>query len=248
MIEPYENKPASETGGTTIAPDDLNRLVRLLDARGWQISAAATGDRAIRMALDAYDHAVRSNPLPERGRRHRIDRIGIVDPADLPRFGRLNIIASLQPEVGQMDAWIRGLGAERAERALPYASLAAAGGRLALGTGWPAGPLNPLAAISAAVNRGLEDSDPQPERLAVKRAVAALTSGPAYASFDEQRKGSLKPGMLADIVVLTHDIFDAPGRLASTSVAVTIFDGKIVYRRGDTQSLITNHESLITNR
>jgi predicted amidohydrolase YtcJ len=192
------------------------------------------------MALDAFDHAVRSNPVPERGRRHRIDRIGIVDPADVPRFGRLNIIASLQPTVGRMDASMNSLGPERAERDRPYASLASAGGRLALGTGWPAAPLNPLAAIDAAVNRALEDGDPAPERLAVKRAIAALTSGPAYASFDEQRKGSLKAGMLADIVVLTNDIFDAPTRLPSTAVAVTIFDGKIVYRRDSGQSLITN--------
>jgi hypothetical protein len=242
MLEPYSGKPEGGAGESSIAPDDLNRMVRLLDARGWQVTTGAEGDRAVRMALNAYEHAARSNPEPARGRRHRIERVGLVAAEDLPRFRRLHVLASMQPlegfpVEGRLDAWMRNVGAERAARAWPYGSLAAAGGRVAFGTGWPSAALNPMAAIHAAVNRApLDDpaseGSPATEQLPLKRAIDAFTSVPAYASFDEQRKGSLKAGMLADLVVLSTDIFDAPAEeLASTTVAVTIFDGKIVYRR-----------------
>ncbi len=242
MLEPYTGKPEGVSGGSSIAPDDLNRMVRLLDARGWQVTTGAVGDRAVRMALDAYEHAARSNPEPARGRRHRVERIGLVDVEDLPRFRRLHVIASMLPLhgvplEGRLEAWVRNVGAERAARAWPYGGVAAAGGKVAFGTGWPSAALNPMAAIHAAVNRATLDGAPAEgrsgtERLSLTRAIDAFTSVPAYASFDEQRKGSLKAGMLADLVVLSTDIFDAPAEeLASTTVAVTIFDGKIVYRR-----------------
>jgi predicted amidohydrolase YtcJ len=236
MLEPYENKGPPFAGDTAITPDDLNRVVRMLDARGWQVTAEAVGDRAVRMALDAFEHARRSNPQVEKARRHRIDGIGIVDAADLPRMGRLGLIASMEPLQGvslqgRVDAWVRNLGPERALRAWPYRSVAAAAAKLAFGTGWPAAPLNPMAAIHTAVNGGGATGTGD-ERISLERAIDAFTSGPAYASFDEQRKGSIKAGMLADLVVLSNDIFKAPAsQLMSTTVAVTIFDGKIVYRR-----------------
>ncbi len=103
-------------------------------------------------------------------------------------------------------------------------------------SGWPAGPLNPMETLHAAVNRDAgADSAPAPDAPAItlERAIDACTSGAAYASFDEQRKGILEAGMLADLVVLSNDIFSAPpSRLRAASVAVTIFDGRIVYRKG----------------
>ncbi len=242
MLDPYAGKADDAAGEPLVAPDDLNRTVRLLDARGWQVTTAAIGDRAVRMALDAYDHAVRSNPAPPRGRRHRVERIGFVDPQDMPRFRRLQAVASFLPLEaiplsGRPDQWEHTVGTARAAHAWPYGSVAAAGGRVAFGTGWPAAALNPMAAIHAAVNRAALENPPDTgsdgsERLTLKRAIDAFTSVPAYASFDEQRKGSLKAGMLADLVVLSTDIFEAPPEeLQATTVAVTIFDGKIVYRR-----------------
>lgn len=242
MLEPYVGKSEGVSGDTAVAPDDLNRMVRLLDARGWQVTTGAVGDRAVRMALDAYAHAERSNPAPVRGRRHRVERIGLVDAADLPRFRSLNVIASMLPlqglpHDGRLGAWVRNVGVERAARAWPYGSIAAAGGKIEFGTGWPSAATTPMAAVHAAVNRATIDNAPpergsESERLSLKRAIDAFTSVPAYASFDEQRKGSLKPGMLADLVVLSSDIFAAPSEeLASTTVAVTVFDGKIVYSR-----------------
>ncbi len=243
LLLPYENN-ADDSVPDTVGPDSLNKLVRLLDARGWQVTIDAFGDRAVHVALDALEHAARSNVTPERGRRHVVEGIELVDAADVPRFGRLDAIASLTPGIpsGQLiESWSQLAGAERTSRAWPAGSLAASHARLALATGWPSAPLDPIAAIHAAVARTTADGLPEggwspAERISLKRAIDAFTSVPAHASFDEQRKGSLKKGMLADIVVLSRDIFHASEpELARTTVAVTIFDGKIVYR-GDARA------------
>jgi hypothetical protein len=199
----------------------------------------AAGDRAVRMALDAYRHAARSNLAPARGRRHRIEHAESIDPADLGRFGALGVLASMQAvDPGRVEMRTRALGAERAARGWPFRSIVSAGGRLIFGSDWPAGPMRPLLGVRAAVTRTTPDGTPAGgwtprERLTLEAALKAYTSVPAWASFDDQRKGTLAPGMLADIVVLSSDIFDEPAsRLASVTVDVTIFDGKIVYRRG----------------
>lgn len=242
MLAPYANR--ADGGEPTLAADDLNRGVRLADARGWQVMAHAIGDRAIRMALDAYAHAERSNPVPPRGRRHRIEHIETVDPADIGRFGALGVIASMQPFHGspspvQIDVWTRNIGEERASRGWPYRSIAAARGPLAFGSDWPVVSLNPMLGLHTAVNRTTPDGIPEggwypAQRIALKAAINAYTSGSAWASFDEQRKGTLTPGMLADMVILSDNVFSSkakPAALASTRVAVTVFDGKVVYRR-----------------
>jgi predicted amidohydrolase YtcJ len=246
MLQPYDGKP-EHAGPDRVDRDAFNRFVRLLDARGWQLTAEASGDRAVRIALDAIEHATRSNAQPGRGRRHRIEGVELVDAVDVPRFGRLGAIATIRPQFGnptteRLDAWTLAVGAERASRAWPCRSIVSARGKLAFGSGWPEAPLNPMAAIQTAVNRTTIDGLPEggwtdAERVSVKRAINAFTSVPAYASFDEQRKGSLKKGMLADLVVLSVDIFENPeAQLAGTTVAVTIFDGKIVYRRNATST------------
>jgi predicted amidohydrolase YtcJ len=241
MLAPYAG--GTTNGTPTIGPDEFNRMVRLLDARGWQVMTHAAGDRAVNMALTAYEHAVRSNPPPERGRRHRIEHLETVDATDIPRFGALGVIASMQPYHGspsRVDVWLENVGAERASRGWPYSRIAAGAGRLAFGSDWPVAPLNPLLGLHTAVTRttpeGLPEGGWYPgERLALEAAIDAYTSGAAWASFDEQRKGTLAAGMLADLVVLSEDIFEAPAsRLASTRVDVTIFDGRIVYRRSGT--------------
>jgi len=241
VLQPYETRP-DDNGPTHVDPDALNRLVRLIDARGWQITLEASGDRAVRMALDALEHAAKSNKEPEKGRRHRIEGVELVDAVDVPRFGRLRTIAAIRPDEmsptsERREAWERSMGSERASRAWPAGSLVSARGQLAFGTGWPIHPMDLFGTMQTAVTRATADGLPEggwaaAERVSVKRAINAFTSVPAYLSFDEQRKGSLKKGMLADLVVLTTDIFDAPeAELNRASVAATIFDGKIVYQR-----------------
>ena len=242
MLSPYANRP--DAGAPKIEPDTLNRSVRLADARGWQLMTHAIGDRAIRMALDAYAHAERSNPVPPRGRRHRIEHVETVDRADIGRFGALGVIASMQPFHGspspsQIDVWSRNIGEERAARGWPYRSISRNKGRLAFGSDWPVVSLNPMLGVHTAVNRTSPDGVPEggwyaDEKLPVKTVIDAYTSGAAWASFDDQRKGTLTAGMLADIVILSGDVFSSKMKLAdlaSIRAVVTVFDGKVVYER-----------------
>lgn len=239
MLEPYSE---SESAGVPrFDPDDLNRLVRLADAAGWQVITEANGDRAVRMALNAYAHAVRSNRPPARGRRHRIDGAAVVDAADMNRFGPLGVVVSMQPALrsGGTDArdrLARGIGPARAAAAFAFAGIAGET-RLLLGSGWPAGTLDPLRALDMVVTgspqaEAAEDTARTGRRLELKAAIDAYTSMPAWASFDNQRKGVIAPGMLADLVVLSDDIFAANAQSpGAASVALTIFDGKVVFRR-----------------
>jgi predicted amidohydrolase YtcJ len=242
LLEPYANR--SSSGEAHYDADDLNRVVRRLDGRGWQVLTDAAGDRAVQWALNAYEHAVRSNPEPKRGRRHRIEHADIVSSTDVPRFGALGVIASTQPFLGspseeRLGLWSRHLGAERGSTGWPLRSIAGKRGHLAFGSDWPAAPLNPMLGVMTAVTRTTPDGTPEDawvpeERIALKSALDAYTSGAAWASFDEQRKGTIEAGMLADLVVMSDDIFSAPpSRLSSATVEITIFDGKVVFRRAE---------------
>jgi predicted amidohydrolase YtcJ len=239
MLAPYANRPT--TGGAArVTPQQLNAVVTMLDRRGWQVMTHAIGDAAVRMALDAYE-AAGANPEPERGRRHRIEHIETIDPADVPRFGALGVVASMQPVHATPsptpgDVWSANLGPERAARGWLWGGIARAGGPLAFGSDWPVMGLDPLTGLHVAVTRTTEDGLPPggwipSERLPLRQAIHAYTRDGAWASFDEQRKGTLARDMLADLVVLSDDIFAAPGSLADVEVVVTIADGKVVYRR-----------------
>jgi predicted amidohydrolase YtcJ len=241
MLEPYANRPAIK-GDARFTPEQLNKVVAMLDKRGWQIMTHAIGDAAVRMTLDAYQSAAKANPAPERGRRHRIEHIETIDPADVPRFGKLGAVASFQPVHATPsptpgDVWSVNIGEARASRGWMWNSIARSGGRLAFGSDWPVMTLDPLKGLHVAVTRATQDGLPEggwipSERLTLRRAIDAYTRDAAWASFDELRKGVLARDMLADIVVLTDDIFSGPAsRLTTTEVAVTIVDGKVVYRR-----------------
>ena len=144
MLEPYANR--ATLGQINFTQAELDRVVAMLDKRGWQIFIHAIGDRGIRSALDAFEHAARANPPPARGRRHRIEHIETLDPADLPRFGTLGVIASQQPYHGspapnQIEVWKTNLGEPRASRSWMYNSLLAGGAHIAFGSDWPVVPL-----------------------------------------------------------------------------------------------------------
>jgi predicted amidohydrolase YtcJ len=241
MLEPYTNRPTVK-GDTRFTVEQINRVVTLLDKHGWQVLTHAIGDRAVRMTLDAYELAAATNAMPARGRRHRVEHIETIDPADISRFGKLGVIASIQPYHGlpsenPPDVWATNIGPERAARGWLSGSIAKAGGVLAFGSDWPVVTIDPMLGLHVAVNRttlaGMPEGGWNPEeRLPLRRAVDAYTRNAAWASFDEQRKGTIARDMLADLVVLSADIFDLPSsRLSEASVEATIFDGKVVYRR-----------------
>jgi predicted amidohydrolase YtcJ len=229
MLAPYGTR-GTDAGDLTMPAAELEQMVASLDAQGWQIAIDAAGDRAVRLALDAYA-AVAKTAKGAKAPRHRIEKVASVDPEDIPRFGALGVIASMQPLHATGDAlisWSRNVGPERAPLGWPARSLSAAGAYLAFGTDWPRVPLDPLAGLRATV---LRPGAHAPEQLTLKSAINGWTSGAAWASFDEHRKGTLKADMLADLVILSTDIFAGPAKLAEAEVVMTIFDGKIVYRR-----------------
>jgi predicted amidohydrolase YtcJ len=248
LLAPYAD--ARTSGHPNFTPPQLNRIVTMLDRRSWQVLIHAIGDRGVRMALDAFEVAQAANPPPARGRRHRIEHIETIDPADVPRFAKLGVIASMQPLHSNpapdlMTLWSKNLGPERAARGWLYGSLLKNGARLAFGSDWPVVTIDPRLGLHVATTRTSPDGLPEggwlpEERLTLEQALDAYSTGAAYASFDEQRKGTLVPGMLADLVVLTSDIFAPEAKLLDAQVALTIFDGRVVYDREQDTPTPTN--------
>ncbi|MEP6572495.1 MAG: amidohydrolase [Gemmatimonadota bacterium] len=240
MLAPYANRATRGTPNYTASR--LNQMVTLADQRGWQILIHAIGDAGIRMALDAYDSAAAANAVPSRGRRHRIEHIEAVSAEDIPRFGRMGVIASMQPmhaspNQNVLEVWSGNIGRERASRAWAWKSIKDAGGRLAFGTDWPVVGLDPRPGVHSALTRqtaaGLPAGGFVPaQRLPLATVIETYTAGSAYAEFEEAKKGTLSPGMLADIVIWDADIFALPvDKVKDAVVATTIFDGRVVYER-----------------
>jgi predicted amidohydrolase YtcJ len=227
----YPDDPLLKSGLAVIASGegtDLAKLVAVLDERGWQIAIDAADAAAVRAALDAYA-AVAKNANASRPARHRIENLAAIAAEDVPRFGALGVVASMQPlHMTPAAPAPFDLAHDPAPLAWPARSLSAAGAHLAFGSDWPLLPLDPLEAIRAAVRR---PDAPAAEQLTLKSAINAWTSGAAWASFDDHRKGTLKPGMLADLVVLSTNIFAGADQLSAAEVVMTVFDGRIVYRR-----------------
>ena len=238
MLAPYQNSKSA--GAPNLSGEDMNRVVALLDKRGLQVEIHAIGDRAIRMSLDAFEHAAKVNPAPERGRRHRLEHIEAVSEADIPRFGVLGVIASQQPmhvALGDMNQampsgpWPDNVGPERYRRAWAWRRIMADGGasRSAATGRWrrskPARGFW-LAATRVSQPGGVEQKMPMAD------VIRGYTAWPAYAQFEERRKGTLAPGMLADIAVLATDVFsNPPTQPTGVVVHATVFDGRVVYER-----------------
>jgi predicted amidohydrolase YtcJ len=237
LFAPYDDAP--NTSG--LASDELQNPTQMYadiksaDQAGLQIIIHAIGDRANRTILDFYQRVEQENG--PRDRRLRIEHAQHLRAADIPRFAQLHVIASMQPYHAIDDGrWAqKRLGAERIHYAYDFRSLLASGATLAFGSDWPVAPLEPLMGIYAAVTRRtLDNRNPDgwiPEqKISVAEAVHAYTVGSAYAQFGEKSKGSLEPGKLADLAVLSQDIFHIdPVQIENTHVDLTVFDGRVIY-------------------
>jgi hypothetical protein len=238
MLEPFTNDPATR-GVPRYDARQLEAMVRKVDTAGLQVYIHAIGDAAVRMSLDALEVAAREHP--GRLRRHRIEHIETIDAADIPRFGALGIIASMQPyhaypEPNLETVWAANIGPGRLERAFAWSSLAGKGARLVFGSDWPVVTLDPMTGIRNAVLR--QDTEGRPagawvpqQRVTLEQAIAAYTINGAFASFEEGVKGSIREGKLADLVVLSQDLFRIPPeRIHATKVLLTVVGGREVYR------------------
>ncbi len=233
MLEPYTDRPG-ERGAPDFTQAEIDELIMDLDGRGFQIFTHAIGDRAVRMVLNAYQKAASS----DAARRHRIEHIEVISEEDIPRFAEVGVLAAMQPYHASTDiggAWEKSVGPDRIERAFAWKSLRSAGARLVHGSDWPVVTIDPLVGIYAAVTR--QDLDHRPDggwipaqRLTLEEAVSGYTLDAAYASYEEDIKGSLEVGKLADLVVLSHDLFKVPlGEIAEAEVLMTVLGGEAVY-------------------
>lgn len=236
LFDPYLDDP----GSTGLAGEDIPKtpeLVLAADKAGLQINIHAIGDKANATILDIYEQTAKTNG--ERDRRFRIEHAQHLRQQDIPRFGRQKVVASMQPfhiiDDGRW-AWKR-LDEKRLKGTYAFRSLLDTGAVLAFGSDSPVAPLNPLFGVYGAVTRRtLDDKNPNgwiPEqKITVDEAVRAFTYGSAYGEFQEQWKGTLEIGKLADLIILSEDIFTIdPKRIGETKVLTTIVDGKVVFER-----------------
>jgi len=237
LLEPYSDLPGN-AGRLAWSSDAFGALVSLCDSVGLQVITEAHGDRAVRVAIDAYENARKANGIHDS--RFRIERAELIAPSDLPRLARLGVITPVRPiplDAGALDRWNKVVGPQRLNYSFPWRSLRQAGVRLAFSSDWPVMTLDPIRGIYNAVTRETTDGKPAggwtPEqRINVDTAVRAYTINGAYASFEERQKGELKAGRLADIAVLSQNLFTAdPANLWKAKVDITIFDGKVIFHR-----------------
>jgi len=237
LFEPYTDDSTS-VGIPQYKQEELDSLITKADKMGYQICFHAIGDKANSMVLTAYQKALETNGRQDA--RHRIEHAQVLREEDIPLFGKLGVIASMQPTHCTSDKrWAEErLGSERCKEAYAWRSLLVKRAHLAFGTDWPVEPLNPLMGLYAAVTRKDPAGNPsQPswywrESISLIEALRAYTIGAAYAEFQDSLKGSLEVGKLADMVVLTKDIFVLPPKeILNTEVEATIFDGQVIYVR-----------------
>ncbi|MFZ2053089.1 MAG: amidohydrolase family protein [Candidatus Aminicenantales bacterium] len=237
LLEPYLDRPG-DPGRPILENEEFNRLAVALDKAGFQIHVHAIGDRAVRMALDAFEAASGANG--PRDARHHICHLELIDPADIPRFGGLGVVANFQALWAYPDTYITQLtepilGPERSARLYPIGSVVRSGGIYAGGSDWSVSSLNPLDAIQVAVTRRDPADPPGPawlpqELIDLPTAVAAYTANGAFLSFEEETRGSLEPGKAADLVVLDRNLFKIPPEeIHSVRVVLTVLEGKVVY-------------------
>ena len=236
LLAPYSDDPGN-SGIPQYDQPTLNRMSVERSAAGFQLGFHAIGDRAAQMALDAFAEAERDARQNDRVRdfRFRIEHDQVIAPNQFVQFRQLGVIASVQPchLLTDMNWVIERIGPERAKTSYPWKQFLDNGVRLAFGTDFPVEPMNPFRGVYAAVTRkneaGTKEFFPE-QKITIEQALAAYTTGAAYAQFAEKEKGMLAPGMLADFVVLDRDLTKvAPPEILKTQVLRTVVGGKTVY-------------------
>lgn len=226
LCEPYKDRPHTR-GMMLYTQPKLNKIVRDAHRAGLQIALHAIGDRAVSAALRAYERALKS--FPKKDHRHRIEHCSVLNPILIKRISSLGVIASVQPHFVFSDFWVaKRVGDERARWIYPFKSLIREGIMVAAGSDCPVEPLDPLLGMWAAVTR----TDCCDENVTPEEALRMYALNAAYASFEEDRKGSIEAGKLADFTVLSEDPCGiSPEKIKDIAVEMVIIDGRIVYKR-----------------
>jgi predicted amidohydrolase YtcJ len=239
MFAPFSDEPG-KIGLPQMPQADFDEFIAKAHENGYQTGTHAIGDKGVAWVLDAVAKARRR--FGAKDLRHRIEHAQVIIPGDVPRFKELGVIASMQPTHCTTDMRFceSRIGRERAKNAYAWRSLLASGARMAFGSDWPVEPLDPMRGLYSAVTRkNIEDDFPEggwfPEqKLTMAEAVRLFTAGSAYASFEEDLKGILEPGKLADMVVLSKDLFTIPAReILETRCVTTILGGRVVFQKVD---------------
>jgi hypothetical protein len=236
MFEPY---PGGGSGQALLTQDELDRAVAAYDRAGWQVLLHAVGDRAVDMALTAFERAARVNGTS--GRRHRVEHLELPRLADLPRFKALGVVASTQatfpyPDANHLTAYLPALGPERARRALPFKAIDDAGAVQAFGSDWPVYSAEVVRGIACAVTRTTREGTPpggwEPQqRLSVEAALRHFTRDAAWAEHADEERGTLTKGRAADFTVLSQDLLALPPeRIKDTRVLLTVLGGQDSFR------------------
>ena len=233
---PYLDAP-DKKGLAQMRYEELERLVAAADRAGFQIGIHAIGDQANHWVLNAYEKAQQLNGA--RDSRHRIEHAQVLDVNDIPRFAELGAIASMQPTHCITDKRFaeKRIGIERCDGAYAWKRLLDAKAAIAFGTDYPVEPIDPLEGLYAAVTRKDRAGEPgdgwfPDQKLSIEKAIELYTLGAAYAEFAEDRKGMIKEGFLADVVIFNTDLTAIPPeQIMSAKVDYTIVGGKVVYKR-----------------
>jgi predicted amidohydrolase YtcJ len=236
MFEPFEDDP--DTSGLPMMPyEDFEARIVAADAHGFQTGTHAIGTKGNNFVLNAVEKARQVNG--QRDARHRSEHAQILTDEDIPRFAELGVIASMQPTHCITDKRFaeKRIGLERCRGAYAWRRLLDAGAKIAFGTDWPVEPIDPLEGLYAAVSRkdraGEEGEGWFPDqKLSMEEAIELYTWGAAYAEFMEDRKGKLKEGFLADMVIFNQDLMTIPHeQIMKSKVDYTIVGGKVVFQR-----------------
>jgi len=239
LLAPYSDLPPgtpNSSGMNTEDLADIRKTAELAIDNGYQLCIHAIGDRANREVLNLYESVFQEHP-DKKNLRWRIEHAQHLDPADIPRFGKLGVIASMQGIHCTSDApyVLARLGAKRAEEgAYVWQKLMKSGAVVTNGTDTPVEDVDPIACFYASVSRKLKDGSVffPDQRMSREEALRSYTLNNAYSAFEEDLKGSLKPGKLADITVLSKDILTIPeDEIPTAKVDYTIVGGKIMYQR-----------------
>lgn len=235
FLDDYAHRPRWK-GDPLFSQQHLNEIVTEADRLKLPVAVHAIGDGAVRMVLDAYEAASDANG--KRDARNRIEHIEVIHQDDVPRFKKFGVIASMQPthppgNAGlPLEPYLSFIGRNRWPLAFAWRTLADAGAEIVFATDWPVSPLDPMGCIHDAMTRQRWADDLPDQRLTLAETLAAYTSTSAHVEFMEDRKGMLKPGYLADVVVLSANVeTTAPQDLASIRPIVTICDGKVTYEK-----------------